>query len=51
MAVCYSQRGVKIPSVGCIIIARVDSGVEVFDVPGLVSVTMRFFDEPCSSIN
>jgi hypothetical protein len=40
LAVYYHQDGRAIPSPGIIPIAKIDTGVEAFDVPGAVNVTI-----------
>jgi hypothetical protein len=40
VAVYYRHDGQEIPDPGIIVIAKVDSGVEAFDVPGSVKVTL-----------
>jgi len=39
-AVYYNQDGESIPSPGVILIAKIDAGVEAFNVPGSVKVTI-----------
>jgi hypothetical protein len=37
----YRQDGLTIPSTGIVILGRVNSGAEIFDVPGPVEVTVE----------
>lgn len=37
----YRHDGLRIPSPGIVLLGRIDSGAEVFDVPGLVDVTVE----------
>jgi hypothetical protein len=41
VAVFYRHDGHKIPEPGIIVIGKIDSGVEAFNVPGSVSVTVE----------
>ena len=41
MAIYYRQDGEQIPNPGIIVIGRIDSGVEAFDVPGSVRLTFE----------
>lgn len=37
----YRHDGLSIPSPGIVLLGRIDAGVEVFDVPGAVDVTVE----------
>lgn len=45
VAIFYKHDGEKIPDPGIIIIGKVDSGIEAFDVPGEVKVTIEEVQE------
>jgi len=40
----YLHDGLTIPSPGIVPLGKVDSGVEIFDIPGSVSVTVELID-------
>jgi len=40
----YRQDGLMIPSPGIVILGRLDSGTEIFDVPGPVEVTVELIN-------
>jgi hypothetical protein len=42
VAIYFRQDGQEIPDPGIIVIGKIDSGVETFDVPGSVRVTVEF---------
>jgi hypothetical protein len=42
VAIYYRHDGQEIPDPGIIVIGKIDSGVETFDVPGSVRVTVEF---------
>ncbi len=44
VAVYYRDDGEEIPNPGIIVIGRIDSGVEVLDVPGSLRVTIEALD-------
>jgi hypothetical protein len=41
VAIYYRHGGEEIPDPGIIVIGKIDSGVETFDVPGSLSVTVE----------
>ncbi|WP_218585639.1 cyclophilin-like fold protein [Pseudomonas izuensis] len=45
IAVFYRHDGKTIPSPGSILIAKVDQGVEMFDIPGRIEVTFELVGE------
>ncbi|HXF96908.1 MAG TPA: cyclophilin-like fold protein [Gemmatimonadales bacterium] len=45
VAVYYRHDGEEIPDPGIIVIGRIDSSVEAFDVPGSVRVTFELLDK------
>src|SRR6266567_3982374 len=45
VAVYYRQDSEKIPEPGIIVIGKIDSGVEVLNVPGYVKVTIELHDK------
>ena len=42
VAIFYRHDGQRIPQPGIVVLGRIDSGVDVFDVPGSTSVTIAF---------
>jgi hypothetical protein len=40
----YRHDGLKIPSPGIVLLGKVDSNVDVFDIPGAVEVTVTWAD-------
>jgi len=40
----YRQDGLTIPGPGIVLLGKVDSGVEIFDVPGTVQVAVESID-------
>ena len=40
VAIFYRHDGQRIPQPGIVVLGRIDSGVDVFDVPGSTSVTI-----------
>ena len=42
VAIFYRHDGQRVPQPGIVVLGRIDSGVDVFDVPGSTSVTIAF---------
>ncbi len=47
VAVYYRDDGEEIPNPGIVVIGRIDSGVEVLDVPGSLRVTINDTPSEC----
>jgi hypothetical protein len=44
VVIFYRHDGLSIPSPGIVLLGRIESGAEVFDVPGTVEVTIELIN-------